>query len=298
MIKKPIVVYGSITIGVILIALAYYFLYLPQNLVIGGVTGIAIILKNIFINQGFQSSIFIYILNGILLIVGWLVLGRDFLFKTIYGSILLPTVILLLEISNINPGILFTFDNEILGITNEIMSPISQTIIAVLLGSLFTGCGLGLCFRNNASTGGMDVIQKIIVKIFHFPFSKTVYITDGLIILLSIFVLGIERGIYSLISIVLTGIVIDFFCMGASLKRTAFVLSVYEEEITSIIINKLGRGVTIVPVLGGYSEKKYNMIICTLSKGESYLMRDLVLEVDPNAFQFYVSAKEVYGDGF
>lgn len=295
MIKKPVVLYLNITIGVILIAIAYYFLYLPQDLVIGGVTGIAIILNELMDEIGFMPSVFIYILNAILLFVGFLVLGKDFLYKTIYGSILLPTIIFLLELSKINPSILFEIDMMFFNIE---MNEISQILLSVLLGTLLTGTGLGLCFKNNASTGGMDVVQKIIVKFFHFSYSKTVYITDGIIIIISLLVFGVERTMYSLISIFLVGIIIDYIVMGGAIRRTAFIISNKNEEIKQIIIEKIGRGVTVVPAYGGYSNKEINMLICTLNKSESYLLRDLVLKIDENAFTFFVSAKEVYGDGF
>jgi uncharacterized membrane-anchored protein YitT (DUF2179 family) len=201
--------YLDITIGVLLIVFAYYFLYLPQDLVIGGVTGIAIIFNELFANVGFIPSLFVFVLNGILLIVGFLVLGKDFFYKTIYGSLLLPTSIFLLELSNINPMILFEIDSIYF---DSNMSEISQIILSILLGSLLTGIGLGLCFRNNASTGGMDVIQKIIVKFTHFSYAKTVYITDGIIIIISLLVFGVEKTMYSLIAIFLVGKIIDYIC--------------------------------------------------------------------------------------
>ena len=293
MIRKPFAVYFNITIGVILIALAYYFLFLPHDLVIGGVTGLAIIFNEI-LNGEVVSSVFIYILYIVLLVVGFFIFGRGFLLKTLYGSLLLPTVILLLEISKINPYIIFEFENKYF----EAMNPMSEMILSVLLGSLLTGVGLGLCFRNNATTGGMDIVQKAIVKFFHFPYSKTVYVTDGIVVLIALIVFGIEKTMYSLISIFLIGLFIDTICMGGTSRRTAFIISDKNEEIKKIIIEKLERGVTIVPSTGGYSDKSYDMLVCTLNKSESYILKDLILEVDAGAFMFFVSAKEVYGDGF
>lgn len=293
MIKKPIVVYLNITIGVIFIALSYYFLFLPHNLVTGGVTGIAIIINDLF-NGNFMSSIFIYVLNAILLLLGLFVFGKEFLWKTLYGSILLPTIILVFELLHIAPNILFEIEKNFF----EAMNPISEIILSVVLGSFLTGFGLGLCFKNNASTGGMDILQKMVVKFFHFPFSKTVYVTDGIIIMISLFVFGIEQTMYSLFSIYLIGLFIDLVCMGGTSRRTAFIISEKNEEIKKVIIEKLGRGVTVVPASGGYSAKQYDMLVSTLSKNESYVLKDIILEIDTNAFTFFVSAKEVYGDGF
>ena len=293
MIKKPAIIYLNITVGVIFIAIAYYFLFLPHNLVTGGVTGIAIILHNI-IGEEFLSSIFIYVLNAVMLLVGYLVFGKHFLLKTLYGSILLPTIILIFELFQINPSLLFELESKYF----EPMNPISEMILSVILGSLLTGVGLGFCFKNNASTGGMDVLQKVVVKFFHFPFSKTIYITDGIVIIGSLIVFGIEMTMYSLFSIFLIGLFTDMICMGGSSRRTAFIISEKNEEIKKVIIEKLGRGVTVVPVSGGYSDNQYEMLVSTLNKSESYILKDLILEIDVNAFTFFVSAKEVYGDGF
>ena len=291
-------VYFNIILGSLLVALAYYFLFLPQDVVIGGVTGIAVIFNGIFGEKVISSSLLILSLNILFLLVGLLFFGKEFFFNTLIGSIVLPLFIAVFEVLNIPPNLIFTLDQTLFNASETVMNPISQLILTVLLGSILTGVGLGLCFRVNATTGGMDILQKIIAKVFHFPYSKTVYLTDGLVVLTAVFVFGIEKTMYSLISIFLIGIVIDAVHMGGSTRRTAFILSKKNNEIKQIIIDKLGRGVTVVDAKGGFSGYKYDMLICTLSRNESYLMCDLIYEIDPVAFTFYVSAKEVYGDGF
>ena len=288
--------YFHITLGVCLIALSYYFLFLPLDIVTGGVTGVVVICKKLISN--FSPSILIYILNGILLIFGWIFIGKDFLLKTIYGSLLLPTVIGILELFKVPYDLIFSLDTHFFKVSETGMSDFSQIILAIVFGSAMMGAGLGLCFRNNASTGGMDIVQKIIAKFFHFPYSKTVYVTDGIVVLLSLFVFGVEKTMYALISIILIGIVVDYVHMGGAARRTGFIISKKNDVIQKFIIEELGRGVTIVPAIGGYSGEKYDMLVCTLSKDESYVLLDLISEVDPAAFTFYVAAKEVFGDGF
>ena len=288
MIKRK-VVYFNIVLGSLLVALAYYFLFLPQEIVIGGVTGIAIIFNGIFGEKIISSSLIILFLNILFLVIGFLYFGKTFLLKTLLGSIILPLFIALFEIFNIQPDILFEIDEMFLKVSNEAMNPISEVILAVLLGSILTGVGLGLCFRVNATTGGMDILQKIIAKALHFPLSKAIYITDGIVVLIAIFVFGIENTMYSLISIYLIGIIIDLVHIGGFSRRTAFILSQKSNDIKHVILEKLGRGVTVVPSSGGYSGEKYDMLICTLSRNESYLMRDFIFKIDPLAFTFYVS---------
>lgn len=290
--------YFYIFFGIFLIALSYYFLFLPQDIVTGGVTGISIIYNDLFGDNLISPSLLILILNIILMFLGLLFLGKEFFLKTLLGSLLLPFYIWLLEISHISPTILFDLDNVVLGVTTEQMNPVSQMILSVLLGSILTGAGLGICFRFGATTGGMDVLQKIIAKLFHFPYSKTIYVTDGIVVIISLFVFGVEKTLYSLIAIYLIGLIVDVVYMGSYGRRSAFIISKKQEEIKEVIINKLSRGVTIVPAIGGYSDYDYKMMICTLSKAESYILRDLIYQIDPNAFTFYVSAKEVDGDGF
>ena len=296
--KKVPNTYLNITIGVVLIALAYYFLFLPQNIVTGGVTGITIILNAVFDSELFSSSMSIFILNIVFLVIGLIFLGKEFFLKTLYGSILLPLVIGIFEVAKIPSDFLFTLDREILNITTNDMNPISQIIFSVILGSILTGVGLGLCFRVNATTGGMDIVQKLIAKFFHFPYSKTVYVTDGIVVVGALIVFGLELTMYNLIAIYLIGIFVDLVHIGGASRRSVFILSKKNEEIKNVIIERLGRGVTVVPSVGGYSGDNYEMLLCTLSRNESYLLKDLIYEIDPIAFTFFVTAKEVYGDGF
>ena len=116
--------------------------------------------------------------------------------------------------------------------------------------------------------------------------------------LVSLFVFGIEKTFYSLVCIYLIGIVVDYVHMGGADRRTAFIISKKNDEIKQVILDKLGRGVTVIPSFGGYSGYSYEMLVCTLKRDESYMLRDIIHEIDPVAFTFYVSAKEVFGDGF
>ena len=291
-------VYTNIFVGVLCIAVAYYFLFLPLNIVIGGVTGVTIIFSKVFSEEFFSSSILIFVLNMIFLGIGLIFLGKEFFLKTLFGSILLPIVIGLFEVINIPPDILFSIDKNVLNVATTEMNYISKIILAVLLGSILTGIGLGLCFRVNATTGGMDIVQKIFAKYLHIPYSKTVYITDGIVVVVALIVFGVEMTLYNLISIYLIGIFVDLIHIGGASRRTVFILSKKNEEIKKVIIDKLVRGVTVVPAIGGYSGDGYEMLICTLSRNESYLLKDLIYDIDPVAFTFFVSAKEVYGDGF
>lgn len=294
--KAHLKTYLFIAIGALFVAISYYFMFLPLNIVIGGVTGITVILNGIF--GEISSGLAVFILNMFFLAIGLIFLGKDFFIKTLFGSLMLPFFIWLLEISTLPPDFLFTLDSGLLGVTTDVMNPISKIVFSIIFGSILTGVGLGLCFRVNATTGGMDIVQKIISKYLHFPYSKTVYFTDGIVVLVSFFVFGIEMTMYNLISIYIIGIFIDLVHIGGATRRSVFILSKKNDEIKKIIIERLERGVTVVPSIGGYSGDSYEMLLTTLSRNESYLLKDLIYEIDPTAFTFFVSAKEVYGDGF
>ncbi|PKK96434.1 MAG: hypothetical protein CVV58_06365, partial [Tenericutes bacterium HGW-Tenericutes-3] len=148
----------EITAGVILLSVGFYFFLLPLNMVIGGVMGVSVLLQNYI-----SVSLFMYIANGVLLLIGLLFLGKVFFFKTIYATLLSPTIIWILEL---------TVDN------NFFMKYMTESplLIGALFGGLFLGVGLGIVLRSNATTGGIDIIQNIMNKFLHIPFSLAMYI--------------------------------------------------------------------------------------------------------------------------
>ena len=195
--KKKLKAFLWITFGVFLISFSYYFFLEPSKLVTGGVTGLMIMLEPYL---PFPPSILMYIINISLLFIGLLLLGKDFFLKTCYASVLSPTFILILE---------KTCESDIIlkGVNSA-----NWYFISMIVASVFMAFGLGICFRVNATTGGMDIIQKIMTKYLHIPYSKTMYLTDWVIILLSGFIIrpngsiyGIEGVVYGLICVYFVG---------------------------------------------------------------------------------------------
>ncbi len=272
----------EITLGVVCLAVAFYFFFLPTNLVTGGVTGLSIIFKNLV-----DPALFLLIGNLVCLVLGLIFLGKEFFTKTIYGTLLLPLLTFILENTCSTDLILKDVENNV-----------SKIIISVVIGGFLAASGLGLCFRNNATTGGIDVIQKIINKYFKLPYSACVYATDAIIILIGFFSLKLELTFYGLITIVFIGYLVDIISVGGKITRTAYIITKYPEEIKNTIYKNLNRGVTFNNVVGGYSGDGYTMVICTLSKRESYRLRELIVNIDEHAFTFFAQTKEVIGDGF
>ena len=286
--RKNIIKWSEITIGVILMSIGYYFFLEPSNLVTGGIMGITIMVKNVI---PFEPSILILILNIILLIIGYIFLGKELAYKTVYASLLSPVIIFILEKTTPQDVFLKGVD------------PSNIYFISMIASSLLIALGLGLCFKNDSTTGGMDIVQKILHKYLHVPFSTSMHLTDTVVILISGFFItqngafyGIEGVIYGLIAVVIVGYFVDIIALNAKNRKTAYIITTKPQEIKEMIFSLVGRGVTECDVRGGYTMKDKVMLICTLETKEAYKIKEEIFKIDPNAFTFMSQTKEVIGD--
>lgn len=279
----------EIGFGTFLVAVGFYYLLLPTDLVTGGVTGLSIIFKETFnISSDELVSVFIFVVNLLLLLVGYLLLGKDFFIKTIFGTILLP---------------LFTFIFSVIPLSNDffiknIQSDGNLLIIVSTMSGVLTGLGLGLVFRNNATTGGSDVIQRIFYEKMKVPYSVALYITDGIIIALGLLIFGIENTYFAVLTLIIAGIVIDKVNLSGRDGYTLFIVTTQYSLLKEQIYLKINRGVTKASVIGGYSEKSQDMIICTISKRQLYHIKAIIAEYDEGAFTFITKTVESVGKGF
>ena len=269
----------EITAGVILLSVGFYFFLLPLNMVIGGVMGVAVLLRN-----AIPVSLFMYIANIALLVIGLIFLGKVFFFKTIYATLLSPTIIWILELT-IDKNFFMKYLTE------------SPLLIGALFGGMFLGIGLGVVLRSNATTGGIDIIQNIMNKFLHIPFSLAMYITDGIIILIAM-IIDFQLGLYAVGSMIISGLIIDRLAIEGKAGFTAFVITDFSEQLQKVIYEKLERGVTKVKVIGGFSKLDKDMIICTVDRMQIYQFKRIIKDTDPNAFTFVTRTKEALGQGF
>lgn len=282
MIKKWMYEYSQIVFGVTIMTLGFYFFLLPENLVIGGVMGLAVIFK-----AQINPSIFLYIVNTGLLFTGLLVLGKDFFLKTVFGSLASPTIIFILESLNISE----------FWIMNEITE--SRLLIASMGGAILVGAGLGIVFRVGGTTGGMDVLQSIIHKKVHIPYQIIFYFTDGLVVVLSLFVFkDVELFIYAVASVFLISIIVDNVSIKGRAGQTIFVITHKPDLIKQAIYDTIDRGCTLIESEGGFSGTKSKMVICTMRNREVNKMRSVIERIDPEAFTFMTDTKEAVGRGF
>lgn len=269
----------EITGGVTLLSLGFYFFLLPQNLVIGGVMGISVLVKDYF-----PVATFILVTNVFLLLIGWIFLGKAFLMKTIYATLLHPLIILVLELT-IPANFFMKFMIE------------SPYMIAAAFGALFVGAGLGMVIRNNATTGGIDILQNMMHKFLHIPFAWALYFIDGIIISVALFI-DFQAGLYAFGAMILSGIIIDLMSIEGRSGFTVFILTDNVKAMQDRIYEKLDRGLTKIKVVGGYSNQEKEMIVCTIDRLQLYTFKLIIKEIDPNAFTFVTRTKEALGYGF
>ncbi len=293
--KKRFKQYVLITLGVIILDISFFFFLDPAKIISGGTMGLAILftplIKNVL--PWFSNSIFLYIIDFIALIMGLIFLGKDFFIKTIYATILSPTVIFILERTLDSNYFIANMSSELAG-----------KIVAVIIGSILVGFGVGLAIKNNGSTGGMDVFQKILNKKLKVPMSVTIYMTDWVIVILAGFVKDtgftyiyqLETVVFGSIAVFIQAFVIDFICMSARIRRTVYVITDKPDLIKELIYEELDRGVTFSSVVGAYTKQERTMVICTMDKNEAYKITEEIVKLDPKAFTFVTTCKEVKGE--
>ncbi|HOA63647.1 MAG TPA: YitT family protein [Bacilli bacterium] len=277
--KERIKEWLYINLGILLMALAYSFFLEPKNIVIGGVSGLAIIFKHLW---NLDPAFVILVLNVALLLIGLFILGKDFFIKTIYGSLIFPLFVKLLSL-----------------LAQAINFKLDDFFLIVAFSSILSGVGLGLVIKHGGTTGGTEIPQKILFKLFHMPFSVSLYILDGLVIAAAYIVYrNIEVILYALIYLAIVGLVMDAIIFSGFNKRAVYIISKKHDQIKERLLHDFDRGVTGIKVTGEYTNQEQKMLLCVLSSAEYYKLRTIIEEIDPNAFYFAVRASEVRGEGF
>ena len=262
-------------IGLLLIALSYNIFLAPNNLVPGGVTGIAIIINNFV---PIDSSLIILFFNIILLLVSYLTLGKEKTRATILGALLLPVFISLTS-----------------SITDLFYIDTSQLLLSSVFGGALFGFGAGLVFKAGFSTGGTDIINLIVSKYFKIGIGTSMLLTDGLIVLGSSFVFGMTRLMYSIVILYIISFMSDRVILGISDSKAFYIITDKDDEVKEYILNSLNHGVTIFKAKGGFKKENRNVLMCVLPTKEYYRLRTGISEIDKEAFFVVTDAYEVFG---
>lgn len=266
--------YLIITVGCFFYAVSINYFFISNHLAEGGVAGICLILFYLF---KLPVGIMYFVINIPLLIMGWKLVGRDFLFKTLYGTSCLSFLITLTETWK--------------GPSNDIM-------LGSIYGGVLIGIGLGLIFMVNGSTGGTDVVARILNRYFDIPLGRTMLILDVVILGIAAIFFGKEIVMYTLISMTIVSKAIDYFQDGYTKAKGITIISSKSEEIKERILNETGRGTTIIKGEGGFTGNEIDLLFCVVSKFEVTKVKTIVKETDSFAFLTISDVSEVLGEGF
>ena len=264
--------YSFLIIGCFLLAFGFNVFFSPHNLVTGGVSGVSIVIKNVF---GIPTSTFIAIAYIILIILSYLILGRKSTKYSIIGSILYPLFVYLTK--DMVTIIQFNVDNMLL---------------ISIFGGLITGIGSGLVFKYGFSTGGSDIIAQIISKYFKVSMGNAIKIMNMLIIVSAGFFIGSENlytyqwenVMYAVIAVYISTLLTDKVLLGISDSKSFYIITEHETAIKKFLINELGRGVTVLEARGGYTGDMKKVLMCVLPTKEYFYAKEGILEIDKNAF--------------
>lgn len=273
--------YAFIIIGCFFMASALSIFLEPHNIVIGGVTGLAVIVASISERLfGFAIPLWFtnLVINIPLFLIGFKVYGFRFLKRTLFSTLFLSFALFI----------------------TDFIPPIdSDLTIAVLFGGALTGFGLGLIFRSKATTGGSDMAGSLLNKYFrHISVAKLMLIIDVIIITAGFFEFGTTPTLYAIVCVFIISKVVDAVLEGLDFAKAAFIISNKNDKIAEAISDRLGRGITFLYGEGAYTKEKKNIILCAVSKKEVHVLKDIAKQIDSSAFIMVADIREILGEGF
>lgn len=266
--------YIQILIGSLIGGVAYPMFLTPNRIAPGGITGIATILN--FLLKWPVGTVSL-VLNIPLFLIGYKTMGRIFAFRSLVATILFSVFIDVLPLQPV----------------------INDPMLGALYGGVLLGVGLGLIMRGGATTGGSDMIARMVHKRFSFISTGAfLFAIDFAVVLAASALIGISEALYALISIFLSAKVMDVVIIGFSSNKACFVISSRWQEISARIMKDMDRGVTQLTARGGYTGEERPTLLCVISRSEITAFKRILREEDENAFVIIVEAHEAIGDGF
>ncbi len=267
--------YFSFCIGAFLIAIAYNVFIAPNELVPGGLGGIAIIFNYLF---KIPNSLTILICGLFLLLLSYFLLGKEKTSASVLGSLIFPLFVQLTR--NINVYLDFN--------TNDIL-------LSTVFGGVLYGFGAGLVFKAGFTTGGTDIINQIISKYLKTSIGTSMLMSDGLIVASSIFFFGPINCMYSIIILYIISLMSDKVILGISDSKAFYIITDYEEEIKEYILKYLNHGVTVFNAKGGLLKEKQTVLMCVLPTKDYFRLKEGIHKIDKDAFFVVTDAYEVFG---
>ena len=261
--------------GVLIYALSFSLFFSPHNIVTGGPTGLSIIINDLF---HIDTSIFVFVVSVIILIIGYFALGKYNTLKTILGVIILP---IFMKFTSIFPQYIDLSE--------------SSMFLVVFFGGILMGLGNGIIIRSGFSVGGFQTIYQIMYKYFGFSIGKSTLIINGTLVIASGLFYGFSNALYAIIGLYLCSIITDKIMLETSVSKTFFIITKKDKEINEYITDVLGHGATIMKAKGGYKNDNKKIVICSMPTRKYYMAKQVIENIDKNAFILITDTYEIYG---
>lgn len=272
---------GMILLGNFVVAFGVSLFTLPNHILTGGVAGVSVALEPIF---HIDTVLMINVLTISLFILGALLLGKEFALKSITSTICYPIFVTVLS------SLVSKLPSDV-----YIMEP----YLASIYSGVTTGIGLGIVFRANASTGGMDILALILNKFSRLPKGNCVMVIDSLTVLLGIYAHGLSAALIGVMSVFVSGQVINrTVVLGAQSAKNVLIISEQWAEIQKYLLETVDRGVTVLEGRGGYTDTNRPVLMCVIDQKQYPVLEKGVNEIDPKAFMIVTNVNEVHGSGF
>ena len=271
--RRMIREYSTIVAGTAIIAAAVYFFMIPSNLSVGSASALAMVISNFV---PLPISVITFIINVSLLLIGFLLIGPEFGAKTVFTSVLLP-------------GILGLYEAVFPDFQSITQDPLLDAVCYILV----VGIGLSLVFSCNASSGGLDIVAKLMHKYLRMDLGKAMSTSGMLVALSSVFFYDKTVVVISVLATYFGGLLVDHFIFGLNIKRRVCILSNHHDEILHYILHELHSGATIYEGIGAYDNKIRKEIITIVDKSEYRRLMDYIKRTDPTAFITVYSVNEI-----
>lgn len=268
-----------INFGLLIMALGLHFFLIAADLATGGVTGLAMVINHYL--PGLPIGVIMTFFNLLLFLLALVLIGKEFTGYTLYCSFALSGMIYLLEV-------LFPMQGPL----------VPEILLNLVFGILIQGIGMGIIFYQNASTGGTDIIAKIINKYTHMEIGMALLLADMLVVILAGVAFGFSLGLWALLGIMLNGLVIDRVIAGFEMKLTIMIISKESEAINRFVIDVLDRSTTLYKAQGGFTGSDRHVIHIVLDKPQYIKLKQFIRTIDKDAFITVGFAHEVLGEGF
>ncbi len=269
-----------ILLGTLCMSAPVKLIYEPMKMVMGGFGGFAIVVK--YFAEGFGLDIPVWLTNAVLnipvFIIAFFVIGKDFVAKTLLGAVSFAVWLYLIPTYDICGG---------------------DFLLAVAIGGLMDGVGIGLIFLTNSTSGGTDMVSAILHKFFkHYSVPSILFVVDGIIVVSGAFVLGFRNAMYGIITIYVLTKISDTMLEGVKFAKLVYIISDEYERIAKLIMSEMDRGVTALAAKGMYTNKDKSMLFCVVGKKEIVKIKEIAAVTDPKSLIIVSDVREVFGEGF